>query len=400
MAGPRKMWRKTPLKSRYHVVIIGAGVHGLSVAYHLAKRGITDVAVLDQTYVGGGNSGRNTQIIRANQRTAENIVFYDEALKGWERLSQEVNFNMLIDQVGLTTLGHNEFSLERLRLRAETNKAVGVESMMIGREKLRELFPYLDLSDRPRHPILGALYHPRGGVIRHDAVVWGYASAAYRMGAEIHPHTRVEAIRVKDSQVTGVSAAGQEISCDYVVNATAGWCSTIAEMVGLRLPIITVPLQACVTDPLKPVMTGVIMSGDLAAYFYQTDRGEFVMGAEIDPYTSYSYRTTLPTLEVMASAVVEIMPCLASVNIIRSWAGICDITPDFSPIMCETPEVKGFILDCGWATYGFKTAPAAGNNVAELIRSGEAPDVIKPFSITRFYENRPVDEKASAGTAH
>ncbi len=400
MAGPRKMWRKTPLKSRYHVVIIGAGVHGLSVAYHLAKRGITDVAVLDQTYVGGGNSGRNTQIIRANQRTAENIVFYDEALKGWERLSQEVNFNMLIDQVGLTTLGHNEFSLERLRLRAEMNKAVGVESMMIGRERLRELFPYLDLSDRPRHPILGALYHPRGGVIRHDAVIWGYASAADRMGAEIHPHTRVEAIRVKDSQVTGVSAAGQEISCDYVVNATAGWCSTIAEMVGLRLPIITVPLQACVTDPLKPVMTGVIMSGDLAAYFYQTDRGEFVMGAEIDPYTSYSYRTTLPTLELMASAVVEIMPCLASVNIIRSWAGICDITPDFSPIMCETPEVKGFILDCGWATYGFKTAPAAGNNVAELICSGEAPDVIKPFSITRFYENRPVDEKASAGTAH
>ncbi len=400
MAAPRKMWRETPLKSRYHVVIIGAGVHGLSVAYHLAKRGITDVAVLDKTYVGGGNSGRNTQIIRANQRTAENVVFYDEALKGWERLSQEVNFNMLIDQVGLTTLGHNEFSLERLRLRAETNRAVGVESMMIGRERLRELFPYLDLSDRPRHPILGALYHPRGGVIRHDAVVWGYASAADRMGAEIHPHTRVEAIRVKDSQVTGVSAAGQEISCDYVVNATAGWCSTIAEMVGLRLPIITVPLQACVTDPLKPVMTGVIMSGDLAAYFYQTDRGEFVMGAEIDPYTSYSYRTTLPTLEVMASAVVEIMPCLASVNIIRSWAGICDITPDFSPIMCESPEVKGFILDCGWATYGFKTAPAAGNNVAELIHSGEAPEVIKPFSITRFYENRPVDEKASAGTAH
>ncbi len=400
MAGPRKMWRKTPLKSRYHVVIIGAGVHGLSVAYHLAKRGITDVAVLDRTYLGGGNSGRNTQIIRANQRTAENVVFYNEALKGWERLSQEVNFNMLIDQVGLTTLGHNEFSLERLRLRTETNRAVGVESMMIGKEKLHELFPYLDLSGRPRHPILGALYHPRGGVIRHDAVIWGYASAADRMGVEIHPHTSVEAIRVKDSQVTGVSAAGQEISCDYVVNATAGWCSTIAEMVGLRLPIITVPLQACVTEPLKPVMTGVIMSGDLAAYFYQTDRGEFVMGAEIDPYTSYSYRTTLPTLEVMASAVLEIMPCLANVNIIRSWAGICDISPDFSPIMCETPEVKGFILDCGWATYGFKTAPAAGNNVAELIRTGEAPDVIKPFSITRFYENRPVDEKASAGTAH
>jgi len=394
------MWSKHPLKSRYHVVIIGAGVHGLSVAYHLAKRGITDVAVLDRTYLGGGNSGRNTQIIRANQRMAENVLFYDQALKGWESLSQEVNFNMLIDQVGLTTLGHNVFSLERLRLRAETNKAVGVESLMIGREKLRELFPYMDLSDKPRYPILGALYHPRGGVIRHDAVVWGYASASERNGVEIHPHTEVEAIRVQDHQVTGVSAAGQEIACDYVVNATAGWCSTIAEMVGIRLPIISVPLQAAVTEPLKPVMTGVIMSGDLAAYFYQTDRGEFVMGGEIDPYAAYSYKTTLPTLEVMASAVAEIMPCLANINILRSWGGICDITPDFSPIMCESPEIKGFILDCGWGTYGFKTAPAAGNNVAELIRTGEAPDLIKPFTITRFYNNRPVDEKASAGTAH
>ncbi len=394
------MWSKHPLKSRYHVVIIGAGVHGLSVAYHLAKRGITDVAVLDRTYLGGGNSGRNTQIIRANQRMAENVLFYDQALKGWESLSQEVNFNMLIDQVGLTTLGHNVFSLERLRLRAETNKAVGVESLMIGREKLRELFPYMDLSDKPRYPILGALYHPRGGVIRHDAVVWGYASASERNGVEIHTHTEVEAIRVQDHQVTGVSAAGQEIACDYVVNATAGWCSTIAGMVGIRLPIISVPLQACVTEPLKPVMTGVIMSGDLAAYFYQTDRGEFVMGGEIDPYAAYSYRTTLPTLEVMASAVAEIMPCLANINILRSWGGICDITPDFSPIMCESPEIKGFILDCGWGTYGFKTAPAAGNNVAELIRTGEAPDLIKPFTISRFYNNRPVDEKASAGTAH
>ena len=394
------MWRKEPLKGRYHVVIIGAGVHGLSVAYHLAKRGITDVAVLDRTYLGGGNSGRNTQIIRANQRTPENVAFYDQALKGWEQLSREVNFNMLIDQSGLTTLAHNEFSLERIRLRAEVNKALGVESMMIGKEKLAELFPFLDLSDKPRFPIVGALYHPHGGNIRHDAVVWGYSAAADRLGVEIHPHTTVEAVRVKDGKVAGVSARGQEVACDYVVNATAGWCSTIAQMVGLRLPIISVPLQACVTEPLKHVMDGVIMSGDLAAYFYQTDRGEFVMGAEIDPYTSYSYRTTLPTLEVMASAVVEIAPCLANVNILRSWAGVCDITPDFSPIMCESPEVKGFVLDCGWGTYGFKTAPAAGYNVAELIATGAAPDLIKPFTITRFYENRPVDEKASAGTAH
>ncbi len=395
-----KMWRKSPLKSRYHVVIIGAGVHGLSVAYHLAKRGITDVAVVDKTYLGGGNSGRNTQIIRANQRTPENVAFYDQALKGWEQLSQEVNFNMLIDQMGLTTLAHSPFSLEALRLRAEVNKQLGVESMMVGKVRVHELHPFLDVSDKPRFPIVGGLYHPRGGVIRHDAVVWGYSSAADRLGVEIHPHTKVEAVRVSDGRVTGVSAGGKEVACDYVVNATAGWCSTIAEMVGLRLPIISVPIQACVTEPLKPIMKGVIMSGDLAAYFYQTDRGEFLMGTELDPYTSYSYRTSLPTLEAIASGVAELAPCLANVNILRSWAGICDMTPDFSPIMCESPEVKGFVLDCGWGTYGFKTAPAAGFNVAELIRTGEAPDLIKPFTITRFYDNRLIDEKASAGTAH
>ncbi len=394
------MWRKHPLKSHYDVIIIGAGVHGLAIAYYLAKRGVTNVAVLDKTYVGGGNSGRNTQIFRANQRTVQNIVFYDESVRLYEGLAQELNFNMLIDQFGHTTLAHNEFSLERLRLRVETNKALGIESHLIGKEKLHQLFPLVDLSDKPRFPVLGALYHPRGGVIRHDAVVWGYARGADQLGVEIHPHTKVTAIRTNDHHVTGVSANDQEISCNYVVNATAGWCSTIAEMVGVRLPIVTMPLQACVSEPLKPFMNGVLTSADMNAYFYQTDRGEIVLGAEIDPYASYSYRTTLDTLESMAGAAVEIMPCLANLNILRSWAGICDMTPDFSPIIGEVPEVKGFILDVGWATYGFKLGPGAGKETANLIADGKTPEIIKPFTITRFYENRPVDEKASAGTAH
>lgn len=394
------MWKRHPLKSRYDVVVLGAGVHGLAIAYNLAKRGITNVAVLDKTYVGGGNSGRNTQIIRANQRTPENIVFYDESLKLYEGLSQEVGFNMLIDQLGLMTLAHNVFSLEALKLRAETNKALGIVSGIVSREEIHKLFPLLDLSDRPRYPIVGGLWHPRGGVIRHDAVVWGYAQAASRLGVEIHPYSEVKAIRTQDHRVTGVSANSEEVRCDYVVNATAGWCSTIAEMVGIRLPVVTMPLQACVTEPLKPFMDGVIMSGDLAAYFSQTDRGEVVIGAEIDPYASYGYRSTLPTLETMATAVLELMPCLANVNILRQWAGICDMTPDFSPIIGEVPRLKGFILDVGWGTYGFKAGPASGKEVAELIATGKTPDIIKPFSITRFYENRPVDEKASAGTAH
>lgn len=393
-----KMWKKHPLKSHYDVAIIGAGIHGLAIAYYLGKRGITDVAVLDKTYVGGGNSGRNTQVIRANQRTPENVVFYTESLNLWENLSQDLGYNLLIDQFGLTTLGHNEISLDRLRQRAEVNRALGVESRMVGREELRELFPLLDLSDRPSYPVLGALYHPPGGVVRHDAAVWGFAHGADSMGIEIHPRTEVTAIRTRDHEVTGISAKDQEIKCDYVVNATAGWCSTISEMVGLRLPIVTMPLQACVTEPLKPCMDGLLTSADLAVYFYQTDRGEIVMGAEIDPYASYSYKSTLPTLEGIASAALDLMPCLGNVNLMRQWTGICDMTPDFSPIMGEVPELKGFILDVGWGTYGFKTGPASGKEISELIATRKTPEMIKPFSITRFYENRPVDEKASAGT--
>jgi sarcosine oxidase subunit beta len=321
--GKLKMWNKPQgLKSHYDVIIIGAGVHGLAAAYNLAKRGITNVAVLDRWYIGGGNSGRNTQIIRANQRTAENIIFYDEALRLWEQLSQELNYNLLIDQFSHTTLAHNEFSLERLRLRVETNKAVGVESRLIGTRELKMLFPLLDVTEKPRYSILGALYHPRGGVIRHDAVVWGYAREANRRGVEIHPHTEVNAIRLNDHHVAGISANGNEVRCDYVVNATAGWCSTVAQMVGITLPIVTMPLQASVTEPLKPFMDGVLTSADLNAYFFQTDRGEIVFGAEIDPYASYSYRTTLETLEGISSAVIDLLHCLANVRILRTWAGI------------------------------------------------------------------------------
>jgi sarcosine oxidase subunit beta len=395
-----RMWRRHALKDRYDVVIIGAGVHGLATAYYLARSGVTDVAVLDQGYVGGGNSGRNTAIIRANYRTADGIPFYDESLKLYEGLSQELSFNVLFSQEGHLTLGHTDAAMKGLRERAATNALLGVESRIVGRAELGRLVPDLDLSDRPRYPILGALYHPPGGIIRHDAVVWGYARGADRRGVQIHPHTRVTGIQVAGGQVEAVQTDQGTLRTGTVVNATAGWCSTIARMVGIDLPITTHPLQACVTERLKPFLDKVIVSSNLHVYVSQSDRGEIVLGEEINPYTSYSNRSTLRFLENVAAHTLELFPCLHNVRILRQWAGICDMTPDYSPIMGLVPQVRGFLLDVGWGTYGFKAGPVSGKRIAELIVTGKTPDLIRPFSITRFAEDRLVGEKAAAAVSH
>jgi sarcosine oxidase subunit beta len=395
-----RMWRRHALKDRYDVVIIGAGVHGLATAYYLARSGVTDVAVVDQGYVGGGNSGRNTAIIRANYRTADGIPFYDESLKLYEGLSQELSFNVLFSQEGHLTLGHTDAAMKGLRERAATNALLGVESRIVGRAELGRLVPDLDLSDRPRYPILGALYHPPGGIIRHDAVVWGYARGADRRGVQIHPHTRVTGIQVAGGQVEAVQTDQGTLRTGTVVNATAGWCSTIARMVGIDLPITTHPLQACVTERLKPFLDKVIVSSNLHVYVSQSDRGEIVLGEEINPYTSYSNRSTLRFLENVAAHTLELFPCLHNVRILRQWAGICDMTPDYSPIMGLVPQVRGFLLDVGWGTYGFKAGPVSGKRIAELIVTGKTPDLIRPFSITRFAEDRLVGEKAAAAVSH
>jgi sarcosine oxidase subunit beta len=401
------MWRRHALKDQYEVVIIGAGVHGLATAYYLAKRGITNVAVLEQGYVGGGASGRNTAIIRSNYRTPEGVPFYQESLELYEGLSQELGFNVLFSQQGHLTLGHTDAAMKGLRERAAVNILLGVESRIVDRDELRRLVPTMDLSDHPRYPVQGALYHPPGGIIRHDAVVWGYARGADRLGVQIHPHTRVTGIRVVDGGVEAVEVVGagphacpHTIRTDTIVNATAGWCSTIARMVGIDLPITTHPLQACVTERLKPFLDKVIVSSNLHVYVNQTDRGEVVLGEEINPYASYSNRSTLRFLENVAAHTLELFPCLHNVRILRQWAGICDMSPDYSPIMGIVPEVRGFLLDVGWGTYGFKAGPVSGRRMAELIHTGKTPDLIRPFSITRFYEDRLVGEKAAAAVSH
>jgi len=403
MIGPLRRIRmggSSELKKSYDVVIVGGGLHGLAIAYELAKRGVRNVAILERSYLGSGASTRNTAIIRSNYRTPVGVAFYDESVKLYERMSVDLGFNVLFSQHGHLTFAHTELAIAGLRVRAETNQLLGVRSEVIFHDEIRRLVPSLDLSKRPRFPILAALWHPPGGIIRHDAVVWGYARRAAEMGVEIHQYTEVTGIDVADGHVTGVRTTRGDIRTGTVVNATAGWASTIAEMVGLRLPIVTHPLQALVTEPLKPFLDPVLVSATLHVYVNQTDRGELVIGSEIDPYASYSLRSTLPFLESSAGHVLELLPGIAGVKLLRQWAGICDMTPDYSPIIGPAPTVGGFILDVGWGTYGFKAGPAAGKNVAEMIHTGRVPEMIQPFGLERFWNDELIGEKAAAAVSH
>jgi sarcosine oxidase subunit beta len=394
------VWRHPELRGTYDVVIVGAGVHGLATAYELASRwGVTNVAVIDKGYIGGGGSGRNTAIVRSNYLTPEGVAFYDRSVKLYERLAAELNFNVMFSQRGHLTLAHNDSSLRTMRWRAEVNKLQGVDSEVIGPEEIARLVPYLDVSTAARYPILGALYHPPGGTIRHDAVNWGYARAADAMGVDIHQQTELLGIDVHDGEVVGVTTNRGRISTPVVVNCTAGWSSLVAALAGVELPISTHPLEAAVTEPVKPFLGTVVVSGTLHVYVSQTDRGELVFGASTDPVASYSMRGSLGFCEELAGHVLELMPSIAKLRVLRQWAGLCDITPDFSPIIGVTP-VKGFLVDVGWGTYGFKAGPVAGEAMAELIATGKTPEIIAAFDLARFAEGRLVGEKGAAAVGH
>ena len=393
------MWRKRPLKERYDVVIIGGGVHGLSTAYYLGKLGIRDVAVLDKGYLGGGASARSTAILRANYLTPQGIPFFRESLKLYEDLSRELDYNLLFSQVGRLDLGHTESAVFGLRMRAEVNQVLGVDSRLIGAAEIKRLVPALDLREGQTLPVMAALYHPRGGTIRHDAVVWGYARGADRLGVELHPFTEVTDLSRENGRVTGVETASGPIAAGTVVSATAGWSSVVAAMAGLELPITTHPLQAFVTEPLKPFLHKTISSANLHAYAYQTERGEVVIGGGVDHYPTYSQRSTLHILEELAVHALELLPSLRNVKVLRQWSGLCDMTPDYAPVMGVVEGIDGFVISCGWGTWGFKAAPIAGKSIAELVATGRTPSLIRPFGLSRFREGRLVNERAAAPAA-
>ncbi len=394
-----RMWGKRPLKDRYQVVIIGGGVHGVSTAYYLTKLGIKDIAVLDKGYLGGGASARTTAIIRANYITVEGIPFFNESLKLYEGLAKELNFNILFNQMGRLDLGHTDAAVYGLRMRTEFNRLLGVDSRMVGPKEVKDLVPPIDLREGKPFPILGALYHPPCGVVRHDAVVWGFARGANNGGVELHPFTEVTGIDRTNGHVSGVETSRGFVQADTVLSTTAGWSSTIAAMVDLKLPLTTHPLEVMVTEPLKPVLHKTISSANLHAYVYQTDRGEVVIGGGVDPYQSYSQRSSLRPIEELAAHTLEMFPCMGQVKVLRQWSGLCDMSPDYAPIMGTVQGLDGFVLSCGWGSWGFKAAPAAGKSIAQLISTGETPDLIKPFGLSRFHTGRLVNERAAAPAA-
>ena len=345
------------LRPSYDVAIIGGGGHGLAAAYYLAARhGVRNVAVFDKGYLGGGNTGRNTAIIRSNYLTPEGVAFYEESMRLYRGLSEELDYNILYSERGHFTLAHSDAAMRISRWRAEVNKHLGVDSELVGREELSRLVPLLNMSEEVRHPILGALYHPPGALARHDAVAWGYAGRAQELGVEIHQETEVTGIKVENGRVTGLETSRGPIACCKATQAVAGLSGQVARLAGFTLPIRTVPLQACVSLPLKPFLDPIIVSGSLHVYISQSDRGELVMGGATDPYPRYQTSSTLDFMEGLMAHILELFPFMGDIPVLRQWAGMTDMTPDFAPVMGLTP-VENYYIDSGWGTWGFKATP-------------------------------------------
>ncbi len=398
---PRMFRAPERLKDEYDVIIIGGGGHGLAAAHHLATdHGITDVAVLEQGYLGGGGTGRNTAIIRSNYLTPEGARFYQASLELWQDLSQVLGFNLFYSERGHFTLAHSNASLRTQRWRAEVNKTLGIDSEVVGPDFIQKCVPEMDLTCGGHQPgVVGALYHPPGAIARHDAVAWAYARAADRKGVEIHQQTRVTGIEVRDGAVSGVHTSKGFVKTRKVLSAVAGWTTHITQMVGLRTPLVIYPLQAFVTEPLKPWLNHIVVSASLHIYVSQSSRGELITGASLDPYELINQRSTLDFAEGLCGHMLDLFPCLSDVKVLRQWAGLSDMTPDFSPIMGTTP-VRGFYLDAGWGTWGFKATPICGKAMAYTVAKDDNHELIRSFNLSRFRQFRLVGEKGAASVGH
>jgi len=388
------------LKPSYDVVIIGAGGHGLAAAYYLARaHGITDVCVLEKGYIGGGNTSRNTTIIRSNYLTPEGVAFYDESVRLWQDLAQEFDLNLFYSTRGHYTLAHTDSAMRTMRWRAEVNKHLGVESEVVDAKAVHEAIPMMDITCGGHAPVLGALFHKPGAIARHDAVAWGYGRGADQRGVEIHQQTEVLGIEVKGGKVAGVSTSRGRIATNKVLCAVAGSTPRLTEMVGISTPIYIHPLQAMVSEPIKPWLDPIIVSGSLHVYVSQSARGELVMGASLDPYELHSTRATFDFVEGLAAHMLDLFPFLSRVNVNRQWAGMADMTPDFAPIMGKTP-VEGFYLDAGWGTWGFKATPVCGKTMSYTVANNVNHPLIEGFNLSRFENYRLTGEKGAASVGH
>ena len=385
-------------KRAYDVVIVGGGGHGLSTAYYLATRhGIHNVAVLERGYIGSGNSGRNTTVIRSNYGIPEAVRFYQHSLDLYQSLEEETERWVMHQQKGMLWLAHSEMGVRAERARAEVNTAFGAKTEFVEPEQIGEICPQLDMSGAGVWPILGASYHPAAATARHDRVVWAYAEGAMARGVDVIQRTPVTGLLTEGDRVVGVETPNGSISAGLVVSAVGGHVTTLASMAGLRLPIRTHPLQAFVTNHYRNEFHPIVLSADLLCYVSQTARGEMLLGAEIDRQPSYSYRAGHPFIQSLARRAMTLLPFLGNLKVLRQWAGVCDMSPDYSPIMGKT-DMDGFYLTTGWGTWGFKAIPAGGEQMARLIGEGETPELMAPFSLDRFARDRTMADRGSAGT--
>jgi sarcosine oxidase subunit beta len=388
------------LKPTYDVVIIGGGGHGLACAHYLAKyHGVTDVAVLEKGWLAGGNTARNTTTIRSNYITPQGVAFYKEAVSLFEDMSQELDFNVMFSQRGQLTLAHDEATLRSFRLRAEMGKHFGTRIEMVDAKGVESLAPNLKMDYGGPLEILGGLWHADGGTARHDAVAWGYASQAARRGVELHQRTDVQAFEIQGDRAVAVQTNRGRVAFGQALIAVGGMNYEMALKAGIELPIRSYPLQAMTTQPLKPFLDILVSSVSLHTYLVQTARGEIVIGGGSDPYQLYSTRSTLDLKEHLAAGAVHLYPFLQNVRVLRQWAGITDMTPDYSPIMGASPLANVW-LDCGWGTWGFKATPVAGKRMAETLATGRVPEILVPFALERFASFKLLNEMGATAASH
>jgi sarcosine oxidase subunit beta len=396
-----RQWRDASPKASYDVVIVGAGGHGLATAYYLAKQhGIRDIAVLDKGWLGGGNTGRNTTIIRSNYLQPESAALYEYALKLWEGLSRELNYNVMYSPRGVLMLVHTHHDVQVFKRHVHANRLQGIDNEWLTPVRAKAFCPPLEIGTSVRYPVLGAALQRRGGVARHDAVAWGYARAASALGVDIIQNCAVTGIaRDASGAVTGVETTRGPIGTSRIGVVTAGHTSVVMAMAGVRMPLESFPLQALVSEPVKPVMPCVVMSNTVHAYVSQSDKGELVIGAGTDAYTSYSQSGGLHVACETLEAVCELFPSFRRLRMLRNWGGIVDTTPDRSPIIGLTP-VPGLFVNCGWGTGGFKATPGSGHVFAATIATGQPHPIAAPFALDRFNTGRLIDEAAAAAVAH
>jgi len=397
--GWQRAWRDAQPKKRYDVIIVGAGGHGLATAYYLGKNfGITNVAILEKGWLGGGNTGRNTTIIRSNYLQDPSAAIYEKARSLYETMSQDLNYNVMFSPRGVIMLAQTHHEVRGYQRTAHANALQGVQTEFIGPEKVKELVPIINI-DGPRYPVLGGLWQRRGGTARHDAVAWGYARACSDMGMDVIQKCEVTGIRQENGKVTGVSTNRGDIDCDKLGMVVAGHSGHLADMAGFRLPIESVALQALVSEPIKPCMDVVVMANTVHGYMSQSDKGEMVIGGGTDGYNNYTQRGSFHHIEETVRALVETFPMVSRLKMLRQWGGIVDVTGDRSPILSKTP-VEGVFVNCGWGTGGFKAIPGSGWAMADMMAKGTPGPLCSEFGLDRFRQGRFVDESVAAGVAH